>query len=108
MDRARQRAVARLPGNWPIQRPVHFPDSGAVAESLKTFAITERQLLSSDAKQLPRRDIAKDNLGFSKFIERLNRSIGRDDATQRSQVRGKSVGEALRAAFCNRPSHRMS
>src|SRR5260221_13498661 len=45
-------ALCRRPGDWPIQREVHFAHAGTVAVAFQRATITAWQLIPGDAQQL--------------------------------------------------------
>ena len=78
MDRSGAAALARLPGNRAVERPVDLEDARAVAESLEFAAVAGRQAVAGDRDEFPGSDVEEDDAGGREITQGGDRGCGAD------------------------------
>ncbi len=90
-----------------MQRVVHLKNPRAVAILREATGELRGETVARDAQQLVGGDVAEDGFVLLNRGQILNACRSLDCAAERRKVRTESVGERLRAASRNGPTHRM-
>ncbi|CAN5509651.1 hypothetical protein BH24GEM3_BH24GEM3_01180 [soil metagenome] len=102
------RALRGRPGDRAAERPIDLEDTGSVAVALKRMAIARGEAVAGDPQHLARRQVQENRTRRGQLVDVLYRSAGDDLASERAEVGGQRVGDALRAAAGDRPADGVS
>ncbi len=110
VDSAGAQAGGGVPGNGAREGVVDFECGGAVLVAAKLAAVGagESMLLgfglAGEGEELPRRDVAEDEVGWGQIAEVCDAGVGGDAAAEVLEVAGEGVSERLRAATGDGPA----
>jgi hypothetical protein len=107
MDGGGARNLGGAPRDRAVERVVDLEDARAVAPTLEAAAVGRREEVAGEREQLPRRDVADDDVAAREVAQRGDGMSGLDLAAEFAQPCSERVGDRLRAAARKRPAVRV-